>query len=580
MGCSHSKIGPTQAALAEEAAAIVWSIDADSDGIISLDELREHMTNRGLSSTQTEALFAALDENADGKLSRAELEAGLRRARTGEPTFRGLTAAIAPPAGVDFTDLISAPNGRLRIADMAKRAITLEQLYRILRHVARRLGCELEVKKRVHAVWTQSSTNGERWIGSRKREGGFANVGVPFADINLYDCNKYVLGPATQSKKCSMVELMASKIQPPDYFVCHFWAEPILDFLNCLLEHSWARGLEEEGGFYEGRMMKPHPLYLGGRSPRYWVCAHANNEHDRASELSDDLDQSPFVRAIKQAKGIVSVIDSNGGCFERIWCVFELYKSLADTAGKMYTYDLVTATKWFGHGAVAITDGLSTQQSNTDDKLDQEEDFPLDLIDKGIKLTCADGQASVPKDRELILASIGDGSGAVDATLHGVLAHSALRRALEQGGEQSFRFLDALRLGRGRRLRLTLKGSAVDTVETWQRVMDALDGTTTVELCLQTGLEALPDIGSLTELTLVDISGCSNLTSVPVGFFSGLSALASIKMRGCVHLTSLPGGLFAGLAALASIDISHCEQLKLSAGMVESLNARGIDLQV
>ena len=50
----------------------------------------------------------------------------------------------------------------------------------------------------------------------------------------------------------------------------HFWAEPILDFLKCLLEHSFARGLETEAGKHNGQHMDPHPLYLGGRSPRYW----------------------------------------------------------------------------------------------------------------------------------------------------------------------------------------------------------------------------------------------------------------------------------------------------------------------
>ena len=57
---------------------------------------------------------------------------------------------------------------------------------------------------------------------------------------------KYVIYPATLPDRCSVVELMASGEQPPDFFVSHYWAEPILEFFKCLLEHSWARGLEEE----------------------------------------------------------------------------------------------------------------------------------------------------------------------------------------------------------------------------------------------------------------------------------------------------------------------------------------------
>ena len=52
------------------------------------DELRAHMRRRGLTDKQSAALFEALDENEDGVLSREELAAGLRRARSGEPTLK------------------------------------------------------------------------------------------------------------------------------------------------------------------------------------------------------------------------------------------------------------------------------------------------------------------------------------------------------------------------------------------------------------------------------------------------------------------------------------------------------------
>ena len=110
------------------------------------------------------------------------------------------------------------------------------------------------------------------------------------------------------------------------------------------------------GGGRESVSDEPHPLYLGGRSPRYWVCAHANNQHNLASEIVDDLSQTSFARAMKIAKGTVSVVDQGGGSFGRIWCVFELFKSLSEAAEGSYTYDLVTVTEWEHmnetHGAV------------------------------------------------------------------------------------------------------------------------------------------------------------------------------------------------------------------------------------
>ena len=61
--------------------------------------------------------------------------------------------------------------------------------------------------------------------------------------------------------------------------------------------------------------------------------------------MSTTSRQTSFARAMQIAKGTVSVVDGSAGCFERIWCVYELYNSLV-SAKASYTYDLVTATTW------------------------------------------------------------------------------------------------------------------------------------------------------------------------------------------------------------------------------------------
>ena len=87
-------------------------------------------------------------------------------------------------------------------------------------------------------------------------------------------CGRFVINPATVAHRCSMVEIMASDEQPPDFFVSHFWAEPILDFLLCIERHSEARGLERLKAYQNGARTNNHAFYLGGRSPHYWVCRH------------------------------------------------------------------------------------------------------------------------------------------------------------------------------------------------------------------------------------------------------------------------------------------------------------------
>ena len=45
------------------------------------------------------------------------------------------------------------------------------------------------------------------------------------------------------------------------------------------------------------------------------VCAHANNQHELASEIVDDLAQTSFARAMQISKGTASVVDGSAGCF-------------------------------------------------------------------------------------------------------------------------------------------------------------------------------------------------------------------------------------------------------------------------
>ena len=75
--------------------------------------------------------------------------------------------------------------------------------------------------------------------------------------LNLYDLVKYVVNPATAPYACSFVELLAPEggeaTATPQWFVSHWWGEPVLDFIKCTAEHARVREL--------------------GKDACYWVCA-------------------------------------------------------------------------------------------------------------------------------------------------------------------------------------------------------------------------------------------------------------------------------------------------------------------
>ena len=77
--------------------------------------------------------------------------------------------------------------------------------------------------------------------------------------LNLYDLVKYVVNPATAAYACSFVELVTpdgeEDTATPQWFVSHWWGEPVLDFIKCTEEHARVRDLGEDAC--------------------YWVCAYA-----------------------------------------------------------------------------------------------------------------------------------------------------------------------------------------------------------------------------------------------------------------------------------------------------------------
>lgn len=230
------------------------AFDIDGSGTLTAAELAAALTRKGggdaLSEEDAREIIEFADANGDGVLSIDEF-------------VKLMSGLDAVPTGlVDFSDL-AGPNGNVCIPDTAKRAITLDQLTVLVRHTRRRI------------------EGGETWPVKRYVSGAMIDsiVSDP-KEVNLYDLDRFVVRPATKPYQCAMVELMAEGEQPPDYFVSHFWGHSIVATLACLEVHSSDRGLERQFGSVDACyfLQNDHPHYLGGRSPRYWICAFANNQ--------------------------------------------------------------------------------------------------------------------------------------------------------------------------------------------------------------------------------------------------------------------------------------------------------------
>jgi Ca2+-binding EF-hand superfamily protein len=174
-------------AAADEAVAMLQAMDMDRDGETTADELRLHLLSRGKTEGEVAILIQSIDQDGDGKIGLAELRKGLLRSSEGLPDIKMLLAAAPDASGVDFSDLAWEPGTCFRIPNTERRAVTLEQLRRIVAHCARRLGYvykepvvgESYTDKHGNAYcpvlelgrWELGNTDGEQWLGIRPKDG-------------------------------------------------------------------------------------------------------------------------------------------------------------------------------------------------------------------------------------------------------------------------------------------------------------------------------------------------------------------------------------------------------------------------
>jgi hypothetical protein len=60
-------------------------------------------------------------------------------------------------------------------------------------------------------------------------------------EVTLYDLLHYYIHLLTKERQCSYVETIANSRRKPDWFVSHWWGEPVLNFVACLEQHALDR---------------------------------------------------------------------------------------------------------------------------------------------------------------------------------------------------------------------------------------------------------------------------------------------------------------------------------------------------
>ncbi len=93
------------------------------------------------------------------------------------------------------------------------------------------------------------------------------------------------------------------------------------------------------------------------------------------------------------------ILDTAATTFRRIWCDFELYKSLVDEKA----LDIVTMTSSNGNDQPQLLSQCSLPDETPYLKAQREQAFPTQLLLKGIYVKLEEGEASVSSDKDNIL---------------------------------------------------------------------------------------------------------------------------------------------------------------------------------
>eukprot|EP00929_Paragymnodinium_shiwhaense_P121744 TRINITY_DN9411_c0_g2_i1.p1 TRINITY_DN9411_c0_g2~~TRINITY_DN9411_c0_g2_i1.p1 ORF type:complete len:752 (-),score=139.68 TRINITY_DN9411_c0_g2_i1:937-3192(-) len=268
---------------------------------------------------------------------------------------------------------------------------------------------------------------------------------LEFKSLNLYHVNEWLIKPATLLRQCAFLELLTAREQPPQWYLSHWWGEPVRQFVACVQQHVLLRGLRPNTAF--------------------WLCAYANRQHSIKQELSSDPRESSFFKAMSLSEGMLLILDAKGKStgpatpFTRIWCAYEAYVAIDfynQAGGKAMQLDVATTHMGEVHFLTkkpVFRDQFKHPHDAEYGKAQREALFPLDVIRKGLVLKLEQAQASEEEDRRRILNCIAGREldlppleahanyNKVNCRLRSFFAEVAWRQAVDKG------LVSALHLG-------------------------------------------------------------------------------------------------------------------------------------
>ena len=226
------------------------------------------------------------------------------------------------------------------------------------------------------------------------------------------------------------------------------------------------------------------------------IQAYANNQH----KIAEEMLTNPFLKAMSICEGTVSILDAGCIVYSRIWCIFELFKSVMNGDNSNYEFDVYTEIEIDGDsGAVGITHSyIPSDYESSYYKMLRESKFPLDRILQATNVDVKQAQASVESDRKFILNTI-TGLSVDDAVmddhanydelnniLRGIFVIPALERIIKETADVHTitRCLEIVKTSNARIIELDLRHCSNFDDNLLIKLVDSLPSSTLTEFLL------------------------------------------------------------------------------------------------
>ena len=215
--------------------------------------------------------------------------------------------------------------------------------------------------------------------------------------------------------------------------------------------------------------------------------AYANNQH----RIEEEILTNPFLKAMSICEGTVSILDAGCVVYSRIWCIFEIFKSVMG-GNSDYEFDVYTEIDG-GKRAVGITHGYIRRDCEMSSiKIRRESEFPLDRILQAMNVDVKQAQASVESDRQFILNTITGRSvnesildnhsnyDKLNNILRGIFVSPALQRIIEERDVDTItRCLDIVKVSNAKFIHLALRDCSSFDDDILIKLADSLPPTLT-----------------------------------------------------------------------------------------------------